>query len=143
MEEEFYAAIKLVSGEEIFSLISKDDNDGDPVLILQSPIIINLINTHRGSMVKIKPWMEIPQDEIYFIKPDKVITITEVTNDMIIEMYNDYINSEDESEEESSYMPNRKNTGQVKPSKKMGYISSVEDARKSLEKIYKQDIKES
>ena len=28
MEEEFYAVIKLVSGEEIVSLVSKDDNDG-------------------------------------------------------------------------------------------------------------------
>ena len=32
MEEEFYAVIKLVSGEEIVSLVSKDElNDGDPV----------------------------------------------------------------------------------------------------------------
>ena len=28
MEEEFYSIIKLVSGEEIFALVSVDENDG-------------------------------------------------------------------------------------------------------------------
>ena len=35
MGEEFYAAIKLVTGEEIFSLVSVDENGGDPIIILQ------------------------------------------------------------------------------------------------------------
>ena len=34
MEEEFYSIIKLVSGEEILSLVSIDENDDDPVLLL-------------------------------------------------------------------------------------------------------------
>ena len=37
MEEEFYAIIKLVSGEEIMALVSVDDNDNDPILICQNP----------------------------------------------------------------------------------------------------------
>ena len=40
MGEEFYAAIKLVTGEEIFSLISVDENDGDPIIILQNPVVM-------------------------------------------------------------------------------------------------------
>jgi len=32
MGEEFYCCIKLISGEEILSLISIDDNDGDPLI---------------------------------------------------------------------------------------------------------------
>ena len=40
MEKEFYSIIKLVSGEEILSLVCPDENDGDPVLILQNPIKI-------------------------------------------------------------------------------------------------------
>ena len=71
MEEEFYAVIKLVSGEEIVSLVSRDDNDGDPVLILQSPIIMHMINNHRGSMVKIKPWMEVPDDDFLLLNLKK------------------------------------------------------------------------
>ena len=47
MGEEFYSIIKLVSGEEVFSLVSVDENDGDPLLILQNPIIMKLIH-HRN-----------------------------------------------------------------------------------------------
>ena len=40
MGEEFYSVLKLVTGEEIFALISVDDNDGDPIILLQNPVII-------------------------------------------------------------------------------------------------------
>ena len=36
MGEEFYAIIKLVSGEEIMSLISVDEEYEDPIVILQN-----------------------------------------------------------------------------------------------------------
>jgi hypothetical protein len=39
MGEEFYCVLKLVSGEEILSLIMIDENDGDPIIILQNPVI--------------------------------------------------------------------------------------------------------
>ena len=42
MGDEFYAAIKLISGEEIFSLISVDENNGDPIIILQNPVIMKV-----------------------------------------------------------------------------------------------------
>jgi hypothetical protein len=32
MGEEFYALLKLVSGEEIFSLVSIDETDGESIL---------------------------------------------------------------------------------------------------------------
>lgn len=141
MEEEFYAVIKLVSGEEIVSLVSKDDNDGDPVLILQSPIIMHMINSHRGHVVKIKPWMEVPDDDFYVIKPENIMTMTELKNEMVIDMYNSYLNDEEVSF--SPRKPNR-NFGKVKPSRQMGYVSSVENARNILENLYKlKDNKES
>ena len=40
MSEEFYAIIKLVSGEEIMSLVSVDEDYEDPIIILQKPIIM-------------------------------------------------------------------------------------------------------
>ena len=35
MGDEFYAIIKLVSGEEVLSLVSVDENDGDPLIVIQ------------------------------------------------------------------------------------------------------------
>ena len=135
MGEEFYAIIKLVSGEEIFSLVMVDENDGDPVIVLQNPITMKAIHNQHGMHLKIKPWIEMSDDDFFMIKLDKIITMTESTDKRLINIYNDYIEEDDSID---VYNP----SGKVKPSSKMGYISSVEDARKKLERIFK-GLKES
>ena len=139
MEEEFYSIIKLTSGEEILSLVSIDDNDGDPLVILQNPITIKIIETHHGVHIKVKSWIEMSTDDIFIIKQDKIITMTETKDDRLIDIYNSYIEDDDSFEVRK---PSDK-TGKTKPSKRMGYLSSVEDARKILEDIFKLDTKES
>jgi hypothetical protein len=129
MGEEFYCSLKLVSGEEIFSLIMVDENDGDPIIILQNPVIMKMQQTTNGIILKIKPWMEVPNDDFYFIKFDKIITMTEVTDNIAIRYYEKYLNDEP--------LENDTN-GKVSLTTKMGYISSVEDARNNLEKIFKE-----
>jgi len=135
MGDEFYSALKLVTGEEIFALVCIDENDGDPILILQNPVIMKVNSNHIGTYVKIRPWMEIPTDDFYFLKLDKIITMTEVKDESTIEFYERYLNNEDIDVEIN---------GKVKISNKMGYISTVEDAREMLENLYKlKDNKES
>ena len=129
MGEEFYAAIKLISGEEVFALVSIDENDGDPIIILQNPVIMKMSNNHLGSYIKVKPWMEMCTDDFFVIKLDKIITMTEVTDETMISVYTHYI-SDDDSETADP-------TGKVKISDKMGYISSVEEAREKLENLFK------
>jgi hypothetical protein len=137
MGEEFYAIIKLVSGEEVFSLIMVDDEQENPIIIMQNPIIIKMLHSPQGSFIKVKPWMELSEEDFFMIRLDKVLTMTESTNEKLIEVYNNYI-SDDEQEIEMS------NNGKVKPDSKMGYVSTVEDARKHLETLYKlKDTKES
>jgi hypothetical protein len=130
MGEEFYCILKLVSSEEILSLISIDENDGDPIIILQNPVVMKAVTSSSDlSYVKIKPWMEISDDDIFFIKLDKVITMTETTDRKLIDLYEYYIN--DNSIE--VYKPH----GQVSLDSEMGYIDSVKDARKKLEDLFK------
>jgi len=133
MGEEFYSAIKLVTGEEIFALVSVDENDGDPILILQNPVIMKIGSNQIGSYIKIKPWMEIPNDDFFLIKLDKVITMTEVRDENTIEFYERYLRDDDVDTEVD---------GKVKISDKMGFISTVDDARKSLEKLFRKDLKD-
>ena len=137
MGEEFYAIIKLVSGEEVFSLIMVDDEQENPIIIMQNPVIIKMLHSPQGSFIKVKPWMELSDEDFFMIRLDKVLTMTESTNEKLIEVYNNYI-SDDEQEIEMN------NSGKVKPDSKMGYVSTVEDARKHLETLYKlKDTKES
>ena len=130
MGEEFYAIIKLVSGEEILSLVMVDENDGDPVIVLQNPVTMKTFHNHQGMHIKVKPWIEMSDDDFFMIKLDKIITMTETTDKKLLDIYNNYIEDDDSID---VYNP----SGQVKPSSKMGYLSSVEDARKSLERIFK------
>ena len=92
MGEEFYCILKLVSGEEILSLIMVDENDGDPIIILQNPVIVKpLTNSTGESYIKIKPWIEISNDDMFLIKLDKVITMTETTDIKLIQVYEYYL----------------------------------------------------
>ena len=134
MGEEFYAAIKLITGEEIFSLISIDENDGDPIVILQNPVIMKTFVNHAGTYLKIKPWMEIPDDDFFLIKLDKIVTMTEIKNQSTIDFYHRYLEDDSDIEIESN--------GKVSISDKMGYLGSVEDSRKSLEDIFLKDLKD-
>ena len=77
MGEEFYCILKLVSGEEIFSSVMVDENEGDPVIVLQNPVTMKTFQNHQGMYVKVKPWIEMSSDDLFMIKLDKVITMTE------------------------------------------------------------------
>ena len=72
---------------------------------------------------------------MYVVKYDKIVTMTEVKETKMIEFYDKYLNEEDTDWEED---------GRTKITDKMGYVSSVKDAREMLEKLYKlKDNKES
>ena len=134
MEEEFYSIIKLVSGEEIFALVSVDENDENPILVLQNPVVISTVNTPGGSMIKVKPWLNLTEESMFMIRLDKVITMIESKDQRLIDVYNNY---NDDTDEENISID-----GCVMPTSKMGYISSVKDARKDLEDLFKKDIKD-
>ena len=129
MGEEFYCIVKVISGEEILSLICVDENDGDPIILLHNPVVIKTIQNQNGSFIKIKPWIEMSEDDIFAIKFDKIITMTETQNNNLINLYQNYLSKDNEE----NYIVENK----VSISNNMGYISSVEEARNKLEKIFK------
>ena len=135
MGDEFYAIIKLVSGEEIFSMVCTDTNEEDTILLLHHPVIMNMIQSSKGSFIKVTPWMEMTDDDMFAVKLDKIITMTETNDKKLIQVYKHYIDDVD-SEKDSITLDMYKSGGKGNISNKMGYISSVEEARDSLEKIF-------
>ena len=137
MMVDFHATIKLVTGEEIFALVSVDNSENEPVVIMQNPVIMKVLSTGRGQMMKIRPWLEVPGDDVYIVKYDKLITMSEVKDKMIISMYQTYCDEGDfdfGTFVDESLKTDKRNQ---EVTKKMGYISSVEDARKKLEDLFK------
>lgn len=132
MGEEFYAIIKLVSGEEIMSLVMVDEDQDNPIVILQNPVTIKTFTNNYGIRIGISPWMELSEDDCYFIKMDKIITITETSNKRLINLYDSFLN---EDESSNLKLPGN-NSNQTKLNSDMGYITSVDDAKKKLESIF-------
>ena len=135
MGEEFVAVIKLVSGEEILASVCVDETGEEPIIIVHTPVTMKMIN--NGMYVKIKPWMELADDDMFVFRTDKIITMSEVKDKMIVSMYQTYCEEGDFDfgtfVDES--MKTDKRNHEV--TKKMGYISTVEDARKKLEDLFK------
>ena len=135
MSSDFHATIKLITGEEIFALVSVDNTEDDPVIIMQNPVVMKVLSTGRGQMMKIRPWLEVPGDDVYIIKYDRIITMSEVKDKMVISMYKTYCK---EGEFDFGDFMNEETSGKThEVTKQMGYISNVEDARKKLEDLFK------
>jgi hypothetical protein len=151
MQEEFYSIIKLITGEELMALVSIDENDGDPLVILQNPITMKLISTQYGIQIKVKSWLELTNDDLFVIRPERIITMTETKNKKLIKIYKDYnenynsfiddIDNINSKFDDSDINTNTDtSTGKVNLSKNMGYLDSVESARKKLEEIFNKSI---
>ena len=134
MGEEFYSVIKLISGEEIFALISIDENDGegDPIIILQNPLVMNMVNSQKGSFIKVKRWIELSSEDIFMMRFDRILTMSECRDEKLIAIYDNYI-----EDDEENIIDIYRSSGKVKPTPSMGYVSSVEDARKKFEELFK------
>ena len=134
MEEDFYATIKLISGEEIFSIVCPSEEEGRTMLILNNPVTIEVIVMKQIGMqgYKIDPWLKFADDDTFLLDMNKVLTISEVRDEETIEMYQKFLKQKDNENSKNSLTP------------EMGYLSSVSEARKIFEKLYKsQDTKES
>ena len=118
---EFLAAIKLVSGEELLSMVTSVHDENGDYLIVENPIEVEevmLPNKQAGA--KVQPWMKFSREEQFVIPKDKIITIVEVTEEVAV-FY---------------HMSLRKlNTDFITDAK--GKISTVDEARIKLDKIFK------
>ena len=127
MGDEFHAVLKLVTGEEIFALVSVDENDGDPIIMLSNPVVMKMLYNGVGQYVKVRPWLELPTEDLFLMKYDKIVTMSEISDKQMIKFYNRYLNEDDIDIELD---------GKVSLNPKMGFIATVEDARQSLENIF-------
>ena len=132
MEEEFYASVKLVSGEEIFGEVMPSEENGRTVLIISDPVEIETVSMdgrHEG--LRMMPWLRsMPSEGIIIIPMDKVITVVEAREDSeVVAYYQRFI------------MTNLSggSSEKIKVTKKMGYVISVEQAREHLEKLFDKD----
>ena len=132
MEDDFYATIKLISGEEIFAKVAASEEDNRTMLILHHPIIISEVKGRKGVIgYKVEPWLKTTKEDMFIMNMDKVLTLSESSDIEMMMMHQRYLRDSQMDEEYSQARINRK----------MGYIGNVHDAKEILEKLYKLDTK--
>ena len=131
IEDDFYATIKLNSGEEIFARVAASEEDDRTMLIVHAPVTVSEIK-NKGGLVgyKVEPWLKTTREDMFIINMDNVLTMSESSDVHMINMFQQFV-------QDSS----RDKRGQPKLSRKMGYISSVNDAKDILEKLYRSSPK--
>lgn len=126
MEEDFYATIKLKNSEEIFAKVMPTEEEGNSLLIIINPIQISEVKTKNGSFgYKIEPWLKTSSEDLFILNMDDVLTMSESKDLEIIAMYQEF-----------SRRSNNIKSDKPNVSRKMGYISSVTEAKELLEKLF-------
>jgi hypothetical protein len=122
----FYATLKLVSGEEIISKVCAFIKNDEVLLILDNPIVVNMIQAPniRTPFIKVVPWITLTSNETHIISTKNILTMDEIKDYSLVKIHQQYIRGKDKKTNKTDITPD------------MGYVSSIKDARESLEKIY-------
>jgi len=124
IEDDFYATIKFKNGEEIFTKVAASEEEGRTLLILSNPITIEEVKVrgkHGG--YKFESWLKTTTEDMFIINLEDVLTMSESSDIEMILSYQDFIRK-----------MNKTNNSKI--SREMGYISTVSDAKETLEKIF-------
>ena len=128
MNEEFPGIIKLVSGEEIIGTVLVCEQEKG--FVVQNPFSIEetILETPAGEMVKVelRPWAKFSREEIFFVEKDKTITVYE-SDERLLQIY--------ERTLRKYFMGETSN--KVNLNEEMGFKTKVDDARLSLEQLFK------
>ncbi len=130
MEEEFYSTIKLVTGEEIVAKVCYMEEEHS--LLLENPKKVTEIKQRKnGETVDgfvLVDWIHSTYESMFVLPMERVLTMSEL--DKRIERYYLSIVEGDDEEEIGKVQPSNLN-------QRMGYLGSVKEMKKTLEKIYK------
>jgi len=130
MEDDFYATLKLKTGEEVFALVIASEEDNRTMLVVHNPVIITAIKAKESIVgYRLEPWLKTTREDMFVINMDNIITLSESMDPEMIMMHQNFT-------KESN------NFARSKMNRKMGYLSDVNQAKKVLEKIYKKDTKD-
>ncbi|MFZ9740305.1 MAG: hypothetical protein ACO3CQ_00215 [Candidatus Nanopelagicaceae bacterium] len=126
MEDDFYASIKLISGEEIFARVVPCEEENKINLLVTNPITITEVKSRNGlNGYKIEPWIKTTKEDMFILSMENVITISETEDIEMIKMHQSFVRKFNNIKSKTSNV-----------TKEMGYIGNINDAKILLEKIF-------
>ena len=126
IEDDFYATVKLKSGEELFAKVAASEEENRTMLIISSPVTVEEIKL-KSSVVgyKIEPWLKTTTEDMFIINFEDVLTMSESSDIEMILLYQDYLRKSLKTD-----------NNETKINRRMGYLANVNEAKEILEKIF-------
>ena len=129
MEEEFYATIKLVSGEELVSKVCYLPEEDK--IMLERPLVVENSKQRKGQLevagFLLKEWISATFDNMFIINKDHVLTMIEIEGEIVDFYENTLLRMET-----GKSLAGRGN----KIPRGSGYLGSVKEMKKSLEDLF-------
>ena len=129
MGDEFFASIKIVTGEELVSKVCYIEDEDK--LLLENPLQVDAAKQRRGQLeisgFSFKEWICATFDSMFILNRSHIVTISEVEGP-IVDFYEKTLQR---IQNGKSLQGNGK-----KLSRGSGYLGSVKDMKKSLEDIF-------
>lgn len=129
-ENQFFASIKLTTGEEILGLIEIQDEGiliENPLIIEDMSIFDDVLEAVSSKGLKLSKWIKSSIENIFFIKNENIITIAEL-KDPVLTSYKRAAIDIVIGSENLHKQHRRKKYG--------GHHSKVKDARIKFEKLF-------
>ena len=129
MGEEFFATVKLITGEEIVSkVVYLEDEDK---VMLENPLQVDQAKQRKGALeisgFSFREWVCATFDKMFIINRDHIITISEIEGP-IVDFYKETLLRMENGR-------SLQGKGGKLP-RGSGYLGSVTDMKKSLENIF-------
>ena len=129
MEEEFYATLKLKTGEELFCKVCASEEDDRTLLLVSHPITVQEIKNKIGIIgYKVEPWLKTTDEDLFIINLEDILTMSESADTEMIGMFETFI-KDSAMEKSTKHRMNRR----------MGYLGNVNDTKETLEKLFKEN----
>ena len=129
IEDDFYAPLKLKTGEEIFAKIAATEEEDRTMLLVSNPVVVNEIKSRSGVVgYKVEPWLKTTTEDMFILNIADILTMSESSDIEMIMMYQDYVRSSNSDDD---------NNKQI--SRRMGRIGNINDAKEILEKLFKKN----
>ena len=129
MEEEFYATVKLLSGEELVAKVCYLPDEDK--IILDRPLVVENARQRKGQVevsgFQLKEWVSATFDNMFVVKRDHIMTMIEIEGDIV-----DFYEKTLVRMESGKSLAGRGN----KLPRGSGYLGSVKEMKKTLEDIY-------
>ena len=129
IEDDFYATLKLKTGEEIFAKVAATEEEDRTMLLVSNPVVVNEIKSRSGVVgYKVEPWLKTTTEDMFILNIADILTMSESSDIEMIMMYQDYVRASNTDEDNNKQINRR-----------MGRIGNVNDAKEVLEQLFKKN----